>query len=136
MRKGLMRGAASIATAATIMFGSMGPAVAAPNQAAQAAGLVAAVVQVDRTLNNLSVLSDIGEINIVRLEDSLNNLQVLNNSPILSDNVVTVQDFLNNCTVASCFEISNFLNDNNVNLQDVIAIDLLSGGDINVFVGQ
>ena len=112
------------------------PAAAAPNQAASAAGLVAVVAQVDRTLNDLSALSDIGEINIVYVDDSLNNLQVLNRSPILSDNVVTVQNFLNNCTVLSCFEISNFLNENNVNLQDVISVDLLSGGDVNVFVGQ
>jgi hypothetical protein len=68
------------------------------------------------------------------VEDSLNNLQVLNRSPILSDNVVTIQDFLNNCTVASCFEISNVLNDNNVVVSDVVAIDVLSGGDIDVFV--
>jgi hypothetical protein len=136
MKARVMRSAAATATAAVLALGTAGPAVAQPNQVAGAAGLVAAVVQVDWTLNNLSVLSDIGEINIVRIEDSLNNLQVLNRSPILSDNVVIVQDFLNNCTVASCFEISNFLNDNNVNLQDVIAIDLLSGGDINVFVGQ
>ena len=136
MRHALKRGIAVAGAAATLMVGTVGSAAAQPNQAAGAAGLVAVVVQVDRTLNNVSVLSDIGEINIVYIEDSLNNLQVLNRSPILSDNVVTVQDFLNNCTVASCFEISNFLNNNNVNLQDVIAIDVLSGGDINVFVGQ
>lgn len=136
MRHVLKRGVAVAGAAATLLVGSAGAASAQPNQVAGAAGLVAAVVQVDRTLNNVSVLSDIGEINIVRVEDSLNNLQVLNNSPILSDNVVTVQDFLNNCTVASCFEISNFLNNNNVNVQDVTAIELLSGGDINVFVGQ
>jgi hypothetical protein len=127
---------AAMAAAGLLSLGLSAPAAAAPNQVAGAAGLVAVVVQIDRTLNNVSVLSDIGEINIVNVEDSLNNLQVLNNSPILSDNVVIVQDFLNNCTVASCFEISNFLNDNNVNVQDVISIDLLSGGDINVFVGQ
>jgi hypothetical protein len=129
---------AAVATATTVfVVGWMGGgAHAQPNQVAGAAGLVAAVVQVDRTLNDLSVLSDIGEINIVRVEDSLNNLQVLNNSPILSDNVVTVQDFLNNCTVVSCIEITDVLNDNNVVVSDVVAIDVLSGGDIDVFVLQ
>ncbi|MQA98682.1 MAG: hypothetical protein GEU78_00070 [Actinobacteria bacterium] len=121
--------------AATVFtVGWAGVAQAQPNQVAGAAGLVAAVVQVDRTLNDLQVLSDIGEINIVRVEDSLNNLQVLNRSPILSDNVVTVQDFLNNCTVLSCFAITDFLNDNNVVVSDVVAIHVLSGGDIDVFV--
>ena len=136
MRHVLKRSVAVAGAAATLLVGTAGAASAHPNQVGGAVGLVAAVVQVDRTLNNVSVLSDIGEINIVNVEDSLNNLQVLNNSPILSDNVVTLQDFLNNCTVASCFEISNFLNNNNVNVQDVIAIEVLSGGDINVFVGQ
>lgn len=135
MHHALKRGVAVAGAATALFVGSAGSAAAQSNQAA-AAGLVAVVVQVDRTLNDLSVLSDIGEINVVYVEDSLNNLRVLNRSPILSNNVVTVQDFLNDCTVASCFEISNFLNDNNVNLQDVIAIDILSGGDINVFVGQ
>ena len=126
----------AVAMAATAFTAAAwtGHAQAQPNQAAGAAGLVAAVVQVDRTLNDLQVLSDIGEINIVRVEDSLNNLRVLNNSPILSDNVVTVQDFLNNCTVVSCIEITDVLNDNNVVVSDVVAIDVLSGGDIDVFI--
>jgi hypothetical protein len=123
---------AMAATAFTI--GWTGGAKGEPNQVAGAAGLVAAVVQVNDTLNDLQVLSDIGEINIVRVEDSLNNLRVLNNSPILSNNVVTVQDFLNNCTVVSCIEITNVLNNNNVVVSDVVAIEILSGGDIDVFV--
>lgn len=121
-------------TAMMFVVGWSAGASAQPNQVAGAAGLVAAVVQVDRTLNELEVLSDIGEINIVRVEDSLNNLQVLNRSPILSDNVVTVQDFLQDCSVAGCIEITNVLNNNNVVLSDVVAIDILSGGDIDVFV--
>lgn len=133
-----MHGKKLLATAATaaILAGGAVPAAAQPNQAAGAAGLVAAVVQVDRTLNDLNVLSNIGEINVVYLDRSLNNLQVLNRSPILSDNVVTIQDFLNDCTVASCFEISDVLNNNNVNVSDVVAVDVLSGGDINVYVLQ
>jgi hypothetical protein len=128
---GGMKGAVAMAIAAALAF-VVTPAAAAPNQVGGAAGVVAAVVQVDRTLNDLSILSDIGEINVVEVSDSLNN--VLNNSPILSNNVVTIQDFLNNCTVASCFEISNLLNNNNVAISDVVAIDVLSGGDITVFV--
>lgn len=133
-----IRGQAAAVAAAALAFtiGWSGGAQAHPNQVAGAAGLVAVVVQVDRTLNDLSVLSDIGEINIVRVEDSLNNLRVLNRSPILSNNVVTVQNFLNNCTVVSCIEITNVLNNNNVVISDVIAIEVLSGGDIDVFVSQ
>ncbi len=128
---GIRRSAVAAVSAAVIGL-TAAPAIAAPNQRGAAAGVVAAVVQVDRTLNNVNVLSNIGEIKVVEVSDSLNN--VLNRSPILSNNVVTVQDFLNNCTVASCFEISNFLNNNNVAISDVVAIDLLSGGDVTVFV--
>ena len=135
---GRLKGQVAAVSMIAMMFtaGWTAGAHAQPNQAAGAAGLVAAVVQVDRTLNELSVLSDIGEINIVYVEDSLNNLQVLNGSPILSDNVVTVQDFLQDCSVAGCIEITNVLNDNNVVVSDVVAIDVLSGGDIDVFVLQ
>lgn len=115
---------------------AVAPAAAAPNQNAQAAGLVAVVAQVDRTLNDLDVLSHIGEINVIYVDDSLNNLQVLNRSPILSNNVVTLQNFLNDCTVLSCFEISHVLENVNVAISDVIAVDVLSGGNINVYVAQ
>lgn len=124
--------AVAVLSAAVLSLGAASAASAQPNQVGEAAGVVAAVVQVDRTLNNLSVLSGIGTIKVVEVRDSLNN--VLRNSPILSDNVVTIQDFLKNCTVVSCIEISNFLNNNDVAVSDVVAVELLSGGDINVFV--
>lgn len=127
-----IRRSAVAAVSAAVIGLSAAPVMAAPNQAAGAAGVVAAVVQVDRTLNDLNVLSNIGEIKIVEVSDSLNN--VLNRSPILSNNIVTVQDFLNDCTVVSCIEVTDFLNNNNVAISDVVAVDVLSGGDITVYV--
>lgn len=128
-----IRRSALAATSAALIGLGAAPAMAAPpNQVGGAAGVVAANVQIDRTLNDLTVLSNIGEIKVVEVSDSLNN--VLNDSPILSNNVVTLQDFLNNCTVLSCIEISDFLNNNNVAVSDVVAVDVLSGGDINVYV--
>lgn len=119
-------------TAGAMMLSVTGPAFAAPNptnQSGGAAGVVAAVVQVDDTLNEISVLSPGGDQNIevVTVKDSLNN--VLNNSPILSNNVITLQNFLNNNTV-----LTNFLNDNDILITDVVAVDVLSGGDIVIFV--
>jgi hypothetical protein len=96
-------------------------------QSGGAAGLVAAVVQVDDTLNNLSVLSDIGSIEVITVKNSLNN--VLRNARFLN-NVTVLQDFLNNNDVDV---LNNALNNNNVVISDVIAIDVLSGGDIVVF---
>ena len=96
-------------------------------QSGGAAGVVAAVVQVDDTLNNLSVLSDIGSIEVITVKDSLNN--VLQNARFLN-NVTVLQDFLNNNDVDV---LNDALNNNNVIVSDVIAIDVLSGGDIVIF---
>ncbi len=108
-------------------------AAAPPNQVGTAAGVVAAVVQVDRTLNDLQVLSNIGNLEIVTVKDSLNN--VLQNARFLN-NITILQNFLNNPTcsvVAVCDSLKNFLNNNNVLITDVVAIDVLSGGDIVIF---
>ncbi len=123
---------AAALTAGALTLTVAAPALAAPsptNQSGGAAGVVAAVVQVDDTLNELRVLSPNGDQNIevVTVKDSLNN--VLNNSPILSNNVVTLQNFLNNNTV-----LTDFLNANDIAISDVVAVDVLSGGDIVIFV--
>lgn len=122
---------AAVFTAGAMTLTVAAPAIAAPsptNQSGGAAGVIAAVVQVDDTLNDLSVLSPGGDQNIevVTVKDSLNN--VLNNSPILSNNVITLQDFLNDNTV-----LTDFLNDNNILVTDVVAVDVLSGGDIVIY---
>lgn len=121
-------------TAAAAMSVGLAAAPANAQQTGGAAGVIAAVVQVDRTLNDLIDLTNTGNIEIVTVKDSLNNVLNNNRVEVLSRNQTTIQDFLNNCTVASCFEISNFLNNNNVNIDDVVAVDVLSGGDITVFV--
>ena len=128
---GIKKSAVAACAAVAMSVAMAAPAMAVPNQAGGAAGVIAAVVQVDRTLNDLSVLSDVGEINIVQINDSLNN--ALQHADVLSNNVVTVQNFLNNCTLVSCIEITNVLNNNDVAISDVVAIDVLSGGDITVF---
>lgn len=125
---------AAALTAGALTLTVAAPALAAPsptNQSSGAAGVIAAVVQVDDTLNELRVLSPNGNQNIevVTVKDSLNN--VLNNSPILSNNVVTIQDFLNNNDVNV---LTDFLNNANIDINDVVAVDVLSGGDIVVFV--
>src|SRR5687767_11355755 len=111
-------------------------ASAAPNpnnQSGGAAGVVAAVVQVQDTLNNLQVLSGNESVEIVTVKDSLNN--VLQNARFLN-NITILQDFLNqpNCSVvALCDVLNDSLNNNNVLITDVVAIDVLSGGDIVLF---
>jgi len=121
-----------LALAATMALSVVSTSAAAP-QDGSAAGVVAAVVQVDRTLNELQVLSNIGNLEIVTVKDSLNN--VLQKAKFLN-NITILQNFLNNPTcsvVAVCDSLQNFLNDNNVLITDVVAIDVLSGGDIVIF---
>jgi len=107
-------------------------ALAQPNnQSGGAAGVVAAVVQVQDTLNNLQVLSGNGNVEIITVKDSLNNL--LQNATFLN-NITILQDFLNNNTcLAVCQSLNNVLNNNNVQVADLVAIDVLSGGDLILF---
>lgn len=125
-----------LALAATMALSVVSVGAAAPNpnnQSGGAAGVVAAVVQVQDTLNNLQVLSGNENLEIVTIKDSLNN--VLQNARFLN-NITILQNFLNNpdCSViAVCDSLKNFLNNNDVVITDVVAIDVLSGGDIVVF---
>ena len=95
------------------------------NQTGGAAGLVAAVVQAD----------DVVDIYVV---DSLNNLRALNNSPILSNDAidVTVQDIdadVLNITVGDV-TVQDVLNNNNIAVDDVVAVGLLDSGSVLIFV--
>ncbi len=99
------------------------------NQTGGAAGLVAAVVQAD----------DVVDIYVV---DSLNNLtalnNILNNSPILSNDAidVTVQDIdadVLNITIGDV-TVQDVLNNNNIAVDDVVAVGLLDSGSVLIFV--
>lgn len=126
---------AAAVTAGALTLTVAAPAIAAPpvdatRQSGGAAGLVAAVVQIDDTLNELSVLSNIGTIEVVEVE----NNNVLNNSPILSNNniEVLIQNVLNNNNVLSQNDVDDLIDvilENNV-----VAIDILSGGTVVVYV--
>src|SRR3954465_10199987 len=86
--------ALTAAALAALAVGSQ-MATAAPNPANQsggAPGVVPAVVQVQNTLNNLQVLSNNGNVEIVTVKDSLNN--VLQNARFLN-NITVLQNFLN-----------------------------------------
>jgi hypothetical protein len=127
----LRRSSVAVVLTALALVSMAAVASAAPadatRQSGGAAGVVAAVVQVDDTLNNLSVLSDIGSVEVITVKDSLNN--VLQNARFLN-NVTVLQDFLNNNDVDV---LNDALNNNNVVISDVVAIDVLSGGDLVIF---
>lgn len=90
------------------------------DQAAAAAGLVAAIVQVADTID---IEDSNVEVVTVTVEDSLNNLDVLNNVDVLNES----------------------LNENNIVLRDLIvvedidalvAIGILDGGDLILFTPE
>lgn len=132
------KGIASLAIAGSLFGGSIVGVAAAPPENVQvggAAGLVAAVVQAA----DLVDVTD-STIQVVNVENSLNNLtalnNVLNNSPILSNNEdvvditvidgdVTITDVLNDAQITALSGI-------NVNVEDVVAVVQLLGGDFIV----
>ncbi len=128
---------AAFALALAMMGGYAGSTAAQTNQQGGAAGVVAAVANVNVEDNEIDVA-------VVELNNSLNNLtalnNVLNNSPILSNNDVDVtvgditvlQDFLNENEID--ITVENFLNNNDVDIDDVVAIGILNGTDVVVFV--
>lgn len=95
--------------------------------------LIAALNNISAEVNDLSALNDLSveDVQVVNVEDTLNgnNVQALNNA--LNQNnveVVTLQDTLNNNEV-----VKNALNNNDVAIDRVVAVDVLSGGDVVVF---
>jgi len=85
--------------------------------------------QVQNTLNNLLQSSDIRVLNLNNVLDGsqINVLSdILRNSTVLSGITVTLQNILNNSANNNTI-LQNFLNQNNVALSDLVAIDVLSG---------
>jgi hypothetical protein len=135
----IKKGVASLALAGTLFGGTvLGVGAERPQQANNgAAGVVAAAVQ---ALNNIDIRDNVVDVAVVELNDSLNNLTLtalndltalnnfLNGSPILSNNDVTIQDV----DVLSPTQIA-ILEAANINIDDVVGVAILSGGDLLVF---
>ena len=109
--------------------------------------LIAALNNIAVNIDELNALNDltIGDITLVDVDNLLsgNNVRALNNA--LNRNEVDIgilQNFLNDiriqdCAILSCdavdVTLQNFLNQPNIVITDVIAIDVLSGGDLIIF---
>lgn len=123
-------------------------ASAEETQLAQTAGqatfgnLIAALnninVQIDEldALNNLTVvaLNDL-TVTVVNVENVLNgnNVRAFNNA-LNENNVQILQDFLNESLNDNVVNIlNNAFNDLDLTLNDVIAVNVLSGGDVILF---
>jgi len=123
---------AALALAGVPVSGALAqPPVTQINQGQLIAALNNVNVQVDRVnaLNNLTL----NDIQVVNVQDVIHNSSVLNN--VLRDaNIQVLQDFLNGSLNNNVVQVlNNALNNNNVNVSRVVAIDVLSGGDVILF---
>jgi len=104
--------------------------------------LISALNNIAVQVQEVNVLNNVDEIRVVYLEDvlnnSLNNLRALNNVLRNADIDVNVlsglQDVLSHNEVLNNNNIlNNALDQNKVAISDVIAVNVLSGGDLIVF---
>ena len=94
-------------------------------------GLINAILNVKDSLNRLRVLN-IKNVKIIYVKHSVYN--VVHHNRILNRNVLKLQRFLNNCTVVSCNNILSALNQDNIVIRRVLAVNILSGNTVKVFV--
>ena len=67
------------------------------------------------------------DVRVVNVENVLNNARILNNANI-NIGIQALQNFLNNSDV-----FVSILNDNNIVISDVVAVQVLGSGDLLVF---
>lgn len=124
-------------TAGAMMLALPGMALAQPTQANDTAQintgtLISALNNINAEINNLEALNNltVEDVQVVDVDNVLNNnnVQALNNS-LNNNDVDALQNFLNDNEV-----IKNALNNNNVTVDDVVAVDVLSDGSVVVFV--
>lgn len=106
--------------------------------------LIAALNNVAVNIGQLNALNNltIQDVQVVNVENVLNNARILENARFLN-NIAILQNFLNGSLNNNNVEVlKNFLNNLNalnnndvdILITDVIAIDVLSGGDVILFV--
>lgn len=109
------------------------PASAQQAKPTTVGNLISALNNIAVQITNLEALNDltVEDVRVVDVDDVLNdnNVQALNDA--LNENnveVVTLRNVLNGNEV-----IKEALNNNDVAISDVVAIEVLSGGDVVVF---
>jgi hypothetical protein len=125
------------------------PSQAQPNvRQATFGNLISALNNINVQIGNLEVLTDLIDIGVIKIGDinievitvgdvlSGNNVRALNNALNRNDVEINVlRNFLNDNVVLQDF-LNESLNDLDINvlINDVIAVNVLSGGDLIFFV--
>ncbi|NUO95787.1 MAG: hypothetical protein HOQ17_15185 [Gemmatimonadaceae bacterium] len=120
-----------LALATPVAASAQRPAQVAPQ--ATFGNLISALNNISVQINKLNALNGltVSQVRVVNVSDLLNgnNVTALNNA--LNKNnvqILNLRNVLNNNEV-----VKNALNNNNVSVSRVVAIDVLSGGDVVVF---
>ncbi len=97
--------------------------------------MISALNNIDVEIDNLEALNQltVQDVRVADIDNVANNNRVLNNA--LNRNEVDIdilRNFLNNADID--VDIQNVLNDLNVNAEDVVAVKVLDGGDVVIFV--
>jgi hypothetical protein len=103
--------------------------------------LIAALNNINVEINNLQALNDltITDVRVVNVEDVLsdNNVRAFNNARNRNEvDIAVLQNFLNNSLNDNVVTIREVLSNNNVAIGEVVAIDVLSGDDVVIYVQQ
>ena len=103
--------------------------------------LIAALNNINVEINNLQALNDltITDVRVVNVEDVLNdnNVRAFNNALNRNEvDIAVLQNFLNNSLNDNVVTIREVLSNNNVAIGEVVAIDVLSGDDVVIYVQQ
>jgi hypothetical protein len=136
---------ATVLAVALLLLSIAGPALAQTqdNEVRQVTfgNLIAALNNINVEINNLQALNDltITDVRVVNVEDVLNdnNVRAFNNALNRNEvDIAVLQNFLNNSLNDNVVTIREVLSNNNVAIGEVVAIDVLSGGDVVIYVQQ
>ena len=136
---------ATVLAVALLLLSIAGPALAQTqdNEVRQVTfgNLIAALNNINVEINNLQALNDltITDVRVVNVEDVLsdNNVRAFNNARNRNEvDIAVLQNFLNNSLNDNVVTIREVLSNNNVAIGEVVAIDVLSGDDVVIYVQQ
>jgi hypothetical protein len=136
---------ATVLAVALLLLSIAGPALAQTqdNEVRQVTfgNLIAALNNISVEINNLQALNDltITDVRVVNVEDVLNdnNVRAFNNALNRNEvDIAVLQNFLNNSLNDNVVTIREVLSNNNVAIGEVVAIDVLSGDDVVIYVQQ
>jgi hypothetical protein len=136
---------ATVLAVALLLLSIAGPALAQTqdNEVRQVTfgNLIAALNNINVEINNLQALNDltITDVRVVNVEDVLNdnNVRAFNNALNRNEvDIAVLQNFLNNSLNDNVVTIREVLSNNNVAIGEVVAIDVLSGDDVVIYVQQ